>query len=101
MKKIFLCLLATFMFSVIIPEEIKAATDSFKTETPADSTVVKNIIGKLKEIKNPEQTFAINSEKKTTHKEIRTAAAHALFFIGLTISLLLIIVILVLVLMIM
>jgi hypothetical protein len=73
MKKIILYSFTALLAFAFIPNEAKAATESFKTELPADSAAMKlSLENRLTEIKTMDKSDLSHKEKSTLRKEVRS-----------------------------
>ena len=72
MKTLIICLFAACMSLIFIPNELKAASDSLRTQTCDQAAESRVLISRLEEIKSIDKSTLSSSEKKALRKEVRS-----------------------------
>ncbi len=71
MKKLIFCLLAAGLSVTFAPKELKAASDSVRTQTTAQAAEAQILMNRLEEIRSIDRSTLSSSEKKALRKEVR------------------------------
>ena len=72
MKKLIFCTLAICLSITFIPNELKAAPDSLRTQSTSQSAEAQVLINRLEEIKTIDKSTLSRSDKRALRKEVKS-----------------------------